>query len=437
MKMVNGVARVLGDMKAILRGRRPAFAMAVGAALATGLVAVFASPGGAVQAQPERPRLGYTREAIADPSLYRAPSRIDYQRLDARLEQLMAKPDMVGMAVAVIENGEISFLKGYGTTQAKDGDPVGVHTVFRWASLSKGVAATMVAELAAEGRLSLDDPIGRYSTTLRLPGGGEQIATVADVLSHRVGLSHNAFDDRLEQGQDPRLIRASLSGLRQLCQPGTCHSYQNVAFDSASEVVQKVTGRPYAEEVRDRLFRPLGMYDASLTRIGLMSSKSWARPHVGRTTVAVEEPYYRVPAAGGVNSSIMDLALWMKAQMGLTPAVLSPGVIQTIHMGRVDTERRNTEFARAMGAARYGLGWRDYSYEGHALIGHQGAVRGYRSTILFDPQMRTGIALLWNSQSGRPGAIQLELLDMLYGLQGRDWLKLDGPVAGRSTIAAR
>jgi beta-lactamase class C len=424
-------------MKRFLRGRKSAVVAAAGVALVTALIATGATSSGAVQAQSDRPMLRYTREAIADPSMFRAPSRIDYARLDSRIQDMMAKPDMVGMAVAVIENGEISFIKGYGTTDTRDGEPVGVHTVFRWASLSKGVAATMVAELASEGRLSLEDPIGKWSSTLRLPGGGEKIATIENVLSHRVGLSHNAFDDRLEQGQDPRLIRASLAGLRQLCQPGTCHSYQNVAFDSISEVVEKATGRPYAEEVRDRLFRPLGMYDASLTRIGLMSSKSWARPHVGRTTVPVEEPYYRVPAAGGVNSSIMDLALWMKAQMGLTPGVLSPAVIQTLHTARVDAERRNTEFARAMGASRYALGWRDYNFDGHALIGHQGAVRGYRSTILFDPQMRAGVAILWNSQSGRPGAIQLELLDMLYGLQSKDWMQLDGPVGGRSTIATR
>jgi len=73
---------------------------------------------------------------------------VDYRRLDARLKQLMAKPAMVGLAVGVVENGRITFLQGYGETLAGSGDPVTPETVFRWASCSKGVAATMFAKLA-------------------------------------------------------------------------------------------------------------------------------------------------------------------------------------------------------------------------------------------------------------------------------------------------
>ena len=78
-----------------------------------------------------------------------------------------------------------------------------------------------------------------------------------------------------------------------------------------------------------------------------------------------------------------------------------------------------------MGASQYALGWRDYSYHGHRLIGHQGAVRGYRATVLFDPVRRTGIAMLWNSQSGQPVGLQLDLLDRLYNLPHTDWMGLD------------
>jgi beta-lactamase class C len=361
---------------------------------------------------------------------YRAPNKIDYERLDQRLRIAASKPDMVGMAVAVIENGEITFVQGYGTTTAGSADPVTPNTVFRWASLSKGVAATMVGLLANEGKLSLNEPVAKFNTTLRLPAGGEQLATVADILSHRVGLPHNSNDNKLEAGADPKALRASLATVNVACAPGTCHSYQNVAFDTASEIVERVTGVPYQEEVRRRLFAPLGMQNASLTRAGLMSARSWARPHVGRTTVEVNDNYYRVPAAGGVNSSIMDMALWMRAQMGLTPQIVPEQVLETIHQARVNTERRHTMFAREMGPSQYALGWRDYSYQGHWLVGHQGAVKGYRSTILFDPATKSGVAVLWNSQTGRPSGVQLEVIDMLYGLPRQDWLKIDAPGGG-------
>ena len=86
-------------------------------------------------------------------------SNVDYARLDERLQRLMEEPGMVGLAVAVVEDGEIRFIKGYGETFAGGDEPVTPNTVFRWASLSKGVAGDMVALLAEEGRLSLQEPV--------------------------------------------------------------------------------------------------------------------------------------------------------------------------------------------------------------------------------------------------------------------------------------
>jgi beta-lactamase class C len=356
-----------------------------------------------------------------------APARVNYRTLDTRAATIAQTPAMVGMAVATIENGRISFVKGYGTTVAGGGEPVGSRTVFRWASLSKGVAATMVGELAADGRVALDSPVSLYATSLRLPGGNEMRATVDDVLSHRLGLVRNAFDSKLEQGQDPRILRGALASLKPVCEPGQCHTYQNIAYDTASEIVSNVTGRPYNQVVAQRIFQPLGMNDASLTRAGLIASQSWARPHIGQRTLTVNDNYYRVPAAGGVNASVLDLARWMQAQMGMMPSVLPPSVLDTIHRPRTFTNRTRGMFNQAMGASQYSLGWRDYNYRGHRLIGHQGAVMGYRATVLFDPQRQAGIAILWNSQSARPVGLQLEFLDQLYGFGYHDWLGLDKP----------
>jgi beta-lactamase class C len=354
-----------------------------------------------------------------------AGDRIDYRDFDRRIAGIMADPSMVGLSVAVIEDGKISFARGYGTTTAAGTDAVTPHTVFRWASLSKGVAATMVGDLAAQGRLSLDAPIADYATTLKLPLGNENRATVDDLLSHRLGVMRNAFDRNLESGADPKKLRPLLATLRETCVPGQCHAYQNVAFDTASEIVQNITGQSYQQTVARQLFIPLGMTDASLSRAGLISSKSWAQPHVGRRTVMVNDNYYRIPAAGGVNSSILDLARWMQAQMGAAPGVIPQRVLDRIHQPRIMTDRHRGMFNQAMGTSQYALGWRDYNYRGHRLIGHQGAVMGYRATVLFDPVRNSGVAMLWNSQSGRPIGIQLELLDRLYGFQRQDWLGLD------------
>ncbi|WP_282610404.1 serine hydrolase [Pelagibius sp. Alg239-R121] len=368
-------------------------------------------------------------------SAFAAP--IDYDRLDRRLNRLAQDAGIVGLSVAVIENGKIAFAQGYGKTR-DGGGSITADTVFRWASLSKGVAATLTAKLAIEGSMSLTDSISTFDTSLRLPGGAEREGTLENLLSHMIGIVPNAYDLALEDGRDPVEIRRSLAKLPAVCPVGDCYSYQNIAFDAVSEVVEKVTRKSYAEALANGLFHPLGMTNASVGREALQSSASWAEPHRYSRGAAsakrrkVKDAYYRIPAAGGVNGSIRDLALFARAQMGLTPEILPPALLENLHSARVYTRSEQSRMSSKYGGhlrdARYALGWRVYKYgaAGTRVVGHRGAVDGYRSMILFDPERDTGVVALWNSNSRRPSAIQLEVMDMAYGLPTRDWLRLDG-----------
>lgn len=415
-------------------GRRRRLAALVGLALAGGALTAM------TLRDPHWADTGMVASAtvtVTDRTL--APLTVDYRRLDARIGQLMQQPDIIGLAVGTIENGRVSFLKGYGETRAGSGDPVTPDTVFRWASLSKSVASALVVQLAGEGRLSLTTPVASLGTSLTVPGGIDKV-TVADVLSHRVGLVHNAWDDRLEAGVDPRELRRLLGGLPRYCPPGTCYSYQNIAYDAASEIAERAGGDAYANLALTRLFLPLGMTGASIGRAGLEAAPSWAAPHHHRQPVAVEDAYYRVPAAGGVNSSIRDLTRWMAAQMGGAPAVLSPAMLDVMHRALVPTppKGRRGPMDQALTDAHYGLGWRSYDYAGHHLVGHRGSVDGYGSLILFDPERQSGIVMLWNSGISRPARLQLEFFDQLYGLPATDWLELDsGKSPSAPTIASR
>jgi beta-lactamase class C len=358
---------------------------------------------------------------------------VDYTMLDQRLQRLAQKPQMVGLAVGVVENGRITFLRGYGETEAGSGEPVTPETVFRWASVSKGVAATMVAKLAEQGKIELNAPVARYAPDLKLPAGNENRATVADLLSHRLGLYRNAYDNKLEEGQDPSILRQSLSQLSAVCPPGTCWSYQNVAYDASSEMVSRVTGLPYEQAVKRYLFNPIGMSSGSVSLAGLESNRSWARPHTaGGRPLPMVDTYYKVPGAGGINSNIKDMALWMMAQMGEMPDVLDAKLLNTIHAPYVvtPTERgRLRKFLERLRTAWYGYGWRSYDYAGHRIVGHRGGINGYRSLILFDPEKKSGVVALWNSNTAQPGGLEFEVMDMIYHLPFRDWLELDSKAA--------
>lgn len=399
-----------------------------GIALVLGALALIATRPSAVHHRAPKVSAAYARLATVSTA---ARHDVDYTLLDSRLQRLMKKPFMVGLAVGVVENGRITFLRGYGETLARSGEHVTPNTVFRWASISKGVAATTVVKLAEQGKVDLNAPISIYNTSLRLPGGAEQRASVVDLLSHRLGIYHNAEDPKLESGEDPRQLRSEIGQLDLVCQPGTCWNYENVAYDTSSEIVTNVTHQPYREVVQRMLFDPIGMTSASLTRDGLEHSPSWARPHsVGGRPLQVSDDYYKIPGAGGVNSNIKDLALWMLAQMGEMPDVLSPKVLSELHARLVKTPnergRLHMPASEPLESAWYGLGWRSYDYAGHVIVGHRGGVDGYRSLILFDPQKKSGVVALWNSNTNQPGGLEFEVMDQIYHLPFRDWLRIEG-----------
>lgn len=351
---------------------------------------------------------------------------IDYRAMDRRLRAMMTDRSMQGLAVAVVEKGRLSFVQGYGVT-AENGAPVDARTVFRWASLSKTVAGTLTARLAADGALSLQDPLSAFDTSLKLPGDAQVGLTLEQLLSQRTGLGRNAYDGRLEDGEDPNIIRGSFAALKPVCPPGTCHTYQNIAYDTITEVIHARTGLDYEEAVRRRLFGPLGMTSATFGEAGLKGSAQWAKPTRHGRALPLSDAYYHVPAAAGVNSTIVDLAIWMQAQMGLRPDVLSPSVLGEVQRARVGTARPygRLNIGRELKAPGYGLGMRSFTYRGHDLVGHSGGVAGYRATMMFEPVTRTGIVMLWNSDANLPFRYQAEFFDRVYGLPFTDFLELD------------
>jgi beta-lactamase class C len=241
--------------------------------------------------------------------------RIDYRALDQQFADIAARPEMAGLAVAIVEDGKLRFVRTYGVADRSTGAPVTTDTVFRWASVSKTVAGMLAAKLATSGKVDLDRPVASWGGSLRLPDGAEARISFAQLLSQQTGLTKNAYDERLESGEQPDVLRTSLANAPLQCQPGTCHTYQNIAFDAASEILTASAGMPYAEVASRAFFRPLGMASAGFGMAPLVEAKDWARPHNGSMVRPLKENYWRVPAAAGVDSNIVDFARWLQAVM--------------------------------------------------------------------------------------------------------------------------
>lgn len=349
----------------------------------------------------------------------------DFSGLLAHLAQ---SEDCVGLAVAVVRAGEIELIKTFGKREVSGDAAIDENTTFRIASLSKGMTATVVAQLLREQQIDLAMPVSDFSPDLLLSSPDVTRAlTLEHLLSHRTGLPPNAYDNLLEAGISPARIRQRYPEVEPICPVGTCYAYQNVAFDAVTPLIERVEGQGLAVSLESRLFAPLNMTRTSIGHDGLIKDDNWARPHRRRPdqpwhAVTVKEAYYNIPAAGGVNASVTDMARWLRAQMGYEPSVISPETLEVLHTPRVKTRaelRRTRRHMRALEEAYYGLGWRIYRYSEQLLISHFGGVdNGYLAQIAFLPELDVGIVTLTNSPSESFFRILPAFLDEELGLEG-------------------
>jgi beta-lactamase class C len=350
----------------------------------------------------------------------------------SELDAAAAAPDFVGLAVAVVKDGRVALMRTYGVTEAGGTQRVTPNTVFRLASLSKGFAGTLAALYQSEARLDLGARAVTYAPQLRLRRMQDtQAVTLEHVLTHSVGLPPYAYDNLLEAGVAVKDILSRYADVKPTCRPGACFTYQNTTFNIIADAIARQAGRPFEAELQTRILGPLGMTDASFGRQGLISSGNWARPHRrvgdGWTPTPVTEPYYRLPAAGGMNASISDMSQWLIAQMGGRPDVLSAGVLAEAHRSRIDTPpetSRQRTLKTPVTQTAYGLGWRVYNYAGRRLITHTGSVEGFFAHIGWLPDQKAGIVVLSNTRGSRGARIMPTWLDYELGLPKTDWLRL-------------
>jgi beta-lactamase class C len=378
--------------------------------------------------QPDLPAYMAPAERILPPA-----AGFNVREFEAMAQELVANQRVPGMAMAIVQDGRIVSARGYGIIDVRNAEPVDAHTVFRLASLSKAFAGTLTGMLVNDGALRWDSRVSDYMPALQFsnPDAARQL-TVAEVVSQRVGLTRNTYDRDLEHGVDYNSLVQKLAYAPMACAPGQCYSYQNIAFSLIGDVVFGATGQFYSEAVSRRIFKPLGMNDASYGLEGIEASPRWAHPHVraggGWMSLMPNANYYHVAPAAGVNASISDMAQWLLAQGGHRPDVIPAPLLATLHAPLIATpsEMHGSSWRRErLTAAGYAIGWRIYDYAGHRLIFHGGAVQGYRSLIALLPERDLGVVILWNSESGLPSGLLPTIVDRAIGMPTQRWLDVD------------
>jgi beta-lactamase class C len=309
-----------------------------------------------------------------------------------------------GAAVAVVKDSSVLFLRGFGLSDAKNQDSVGVFSVFRLGSVSKSLAGVLTAVLVQDSILHWDDKVIKYipDFELKTKEATEQV-TLRHLLSHTSGLPYHAFTNAIDDGEafDPLIYR--LRDLNLTSPPGKTYSYQNVAYSLIGKVIESATGKPYGVVMAEKVFKPLGMSQASLTFDAMIANNDKAYPHVhtlrGWKPQAISETYYNVGPAGGVNASIADMARWLKALTTNQSKLLRDSVRDEMFKPVVRATQRNRYFRtwKKSSGSFYSLGWRVLTFRTDTLNYHGGYVNGYRSEIAVKGDEGIGVCVLVNS----------------------------------------
>ncbi|MFN0015723.1 MAG: serine hydrolase domain-containing protein [Saprospiraceae bacterium] len=312
-----------------------------------------------------------------------------------------------GAALVIVQDSVVLFQRGYGRRVSNRSDSVDANTVFRIGSLSKGFAGVLTGMLVREGVLHWDDRIVHYVPEFALskPNNTGRVQ-LTHLLAHTTGLPYHAYTNLIEAGHDLRSIAARFSRLPLRGEPGTVFSYQNAAFSLVGEAMQTATGKTYADLLTEKIFRPIGMANASADWLSIQRNPNTALPHAysrrrGLYPAAISKRFYNAAPAGGVNASAADMGQWLIALLGHRQNVLPGSVLDEVFRPTVKTDgerRYNRRWGKPM-EPHYAMGWRILTNPTDTIVYHGGSVNDFRSEIAFDRRDGIGICVLFNSNS--------------------------------------
>ena len=354
-----------------------------------------------------------------------------------------------GFAVAIVKDDKVVFAKGYGLRELGKPEPVDENTLFAIASNSKAFTSAALAILVDEGKVKWDDPVTKYLPNLQLydPYVTREL-TIRDLLSHRSGLGTFAGDLLWYESQysrDEILYRVRF--LKPTSSFRSRFGYQNILFLAAGEVVAKVSGKSWDEFVKERFFEPLRMTRTITLNKDLAKAENVATPHNEvneRIRVIRYGNVDNIGPAGGIKSSVADMAQWLRLQLGR-------GTYEAKKFFAADRSREMwtpqtvfsaiSEQAEKFNPTRhfnlYGLGWILSDYHGRLMVSHGGGLDGMTSQVTMLPEERLGVVVLTNSETPLSSIIANKVIDQFLGVPERDWSRDFMARSGESAAAAR
>jgi CubicO group peptidase (beta-lactamase class C family) len=379
----------------------------------------------------------------------------DIAAFDARVEAMMREWNQPGLAIAIVRDGRIIHERGFGVRKAGETRPVDARTLFGIASLTKSFASATVAKLVDEGKLAWDAPVTRYLPWFRMPRDRDtDEVTLRDLLSMRSGIGSSEYTFRrasLDRADHVRRIRF----LPQVHPLRSEFLYTTDSYTALGQVVSTVTGKAWEDYAAESFWKPLGMTRTNADSLIARADANAASPHLRQADT------WRSIAAGGINTSAHDMALWLQFQLSDgrsgAKALLSPAALHETHSPQTPVRGVGSadEWVAVAGDGEdrirfrsYAMGWYTHDYRGHTVISHSGGIDGFRSRMAFLPDDGIAVVALANSEeTSMPLAVAQMAIDEALGVGDRDWSRrfraralkqrADSDASQQTVVAAR
>jgi len=367
-----------------------------------------------------------------------ANAQVEEKKLDELIQNTLKTFDVPGMSVGIIKDGKIIYSKGFGVRSLTTKQPMDDTTLVGIASNSKGFTCTALAILADEGKLNWDDKVSKYIPEFQMydPYVSQNV-TIKDLVTHRAGLGLGQGDLMFFPEGGNLTVKDIVHNVRYLKPENpfrTTLDYNNIMFIVAGEVITRISGLSWADFIEQRIMKPVGMTSSfgSYNRAKAISNKIDAHAPVDGKAIAVPHDWNETGnAAGGIMSNIKDMTIWAECLLNNFTTkdgkkLVSDKNIQQLWSLQIPdgVAMKNPYDTNFYG---YGLGWFLSDVKGHKQIQHTGGLIGTVTQFTLIPDMKLGIVVLTNQQSGAAfSTITNTVKDSYLGIADRNWLKTYG-----------
>jgi CubicO group peptidase (beta-lactamase class C family) len=344
-----------------------------------------------------------SRAEVAAVEITPARMNLAVQEVQKLCQEETAKRTVPGIAVAVVYKDQLVFAGGYGVRDVGTQESVNADTVFQLASLSKPIGSTVVAALIRERKISWDSRISDLDPGFEMydPWVTREI-TIRDFYSHRSGLPQHAGDLLEDLGFSREEILHRLRYQKPDSSFRSHYAYTNFGITEAGVAAAKAYGMSWEDASDQKLYQPLGMSSTSSRYADFIARPNKALGHVWENGKWVQK-YKRDPdtesPAGGVSSSVNDLAKWMRLEL-TNGQYDSEQLVDAKALSDTHSPQMLTGFSPLSGLPTfYGLGWNvNYDEQGRLRLGYSGGFAlGAATTVLLVPSQQLGIVVLTNA----------------------------------------